>query len=214
MSKEKRAAAAAACNPSWLWACICVYLTPSLPSAPCIMIQRRGTCVRAWWLHNSRARFLWWRQRLDQHRHAATSIIQTPHSGRQSVSSAKFTCINRDGNADMLNTNGRHRHACRCTGIAPCESWSASDWSICRSQTPMFVWPPSAHRRSLGLKEFLLRMEKKQVYYHLDVMLIKHVLIFIFPSLHSTCQDNRYLWTRHIKYGGVKKNKRPNNCVL
>lgn len=38
MSKTEWAAAAA-CKPSWLWACICVYLTPSLPSAPCIVIR-------------------------------------------------------------------------------------------------------------------------------------------------------------------------------
>lgn len=52
--RQKRAAAAA-CNPRWLWAWICVYLTPSLPSAPCIVIHtEKGTCVWAWWLHNSR----------------------------------------------------------------------------------------------------------------------------------------------------------------
>lgn len=170
LKPEAKWAAAAACNPSWLWECICVYLTPSLPSAPCIVIHAgKGTCVHAWWLHNSRATFVVATSRPDTsapaasvpdcfrcfERHQADKYYEVPS-----------THVYSEGGGAMSHT---HTDICRWCAVQV-HTQHAGPWLTCElvrtertvtlyiimpNTTRVFVLvcPPSGCRRSQRFKE-------------------------------------------------------------
>lgn len=153
--------------------------------------RRQGTCVRAWWLHNSRATFVVAASHPTPARRQFhhSDFVQWPGTNwnvtsGQTVSSAKYTCIigGRRRNAATTVTvvdmhTGAHT-ACRETWLIKGQ-WLFTSLCLIQQETTVFVCPPSACRRSQRFKQDLWKKQTSllSVIIPLCYAIIKHLLI-------------------------------------
>lgn len=127
-------------------------------------------------------------------------------AGRQTVSSVKNTCINREWDrikcvVDVRTGAGtalRRGAINMWTEAYVEEPCLLTSLSLIQRGVAVSFCPPSACQRSQGLKEHLGLMEKQTSLLSLIVprcyVIIKHLLIV--PL--ATCLHYHYLWSRHI----------------